>query len=150
MKAMKQIPETENALVLRTDFSDQDAWEDICRLIQKPVGILRFRANIEFLSNVEYADITRDQLLNLIPRDYNHSFIIVADRVAISGPEHPLLIVDLFDESAPEFRAIPSTIQGIENNLSIGNMDFEEFADAVDQDGVFRGFQEDKQNPWLS
>jgi hypothetical protein len=28
----------------------------------------------------------------------------------------------------------------IENNLSLANMDFEEFAEAVDPDGVFRGF----------
>jgi hypothetical protein len=31
-------------------------------------------------------------------------------------------------------------IQAIENNLSIDNMDFEEFAGAVGSDGVFRGF----------
>jgi hypothetical protein len=29
---------------------------------------------------------------------------------------------------------------GIENNLSTANMDFAEFADEVDDDGVFRGF----------
>jgi hypothetical protein len=29
---------------------------------------------------------------------------------------------------------------GIENNLSIANMFFSEFADSVDDDGVFRGF----------
>jgi hypothetical protein len=29
---------------------------------------------------------------------------------------------------------------GIENNLSIANMDFEEFAENVDDDGIFRGF----------
>ncbi|MFF4054379.1 DUF6924 domain-containing protein [Streptomyces sp. NPDC001668] len=28
----------------------------------------------------------------------------------------------------------------MENNLSGANMDFEEFADAVEEDGVFRGF----------
>jgi uncharacterized protein YbcV (DUF1398 family) len=137
---MKQIPDTENAPVLRTDFSDQAAWEEICREVQKPVGILRFRANVNFIDDVGFADITKDQLLELIPANFNHSFIVVADRTAISGPEHPLLIIDLFDESAREFRAIPSTIQGIENNLSTGNMDFEEFADSVDEDGVFRGF----------
>lgn len=137
---MKQIPDTENAPVLRTDFSDQTAWEEICKEIQKPVGILRFRANVNFIDEVGFADITKDQLLELIPANYNHSFIVVADRTAISGPEHPLLIIDLFDESVREFRAIPSTIQGIENNLSIGNMDFEEFADSVDEDGLFRGF----------
>ncbi len=139
---MKEIPETENALVLRTDFSDQAAWETICALIQKPVGIFRFRANVEFLDDVQYADITKDLLLELIPKNYNHSFMIVVDQTAISKPEHPLLVVNLYEKSGREFRAISSQIQGIENNLSIANMDFEEFADSVDADGVFRGFPE--------
>jgi Domain of unknown function (DUF6924) len=30
----------------------------------------------------------------------------------------------------------------VENNLSIANMDFEDFADATDDDGIFRGFRE--------
>lgn len=38
-----------------------------------------------------------------------------------------------------EFRVILSEIQRIENNLSIANVDFEEFAGSVDQDGGFRG-----------
>jgi hypothetical protein len=29
----------------------------------------------------------------------------------------------------------------VENNLSLFNMDFFEFADAVEADGVFRGFR---------
>lgn len=137
---MKQISETENALVLRTDFSNQAVWERICGIIQKPVGIFRFRANVEFVDDVEYAGLTKDQLLELIPKDYSHSFIIVVDRTAILLPDYPLLIVDLYKRSGREFRAVPSQIQGIENNLSIANMDFEEFAESVDESGVFRGF----------
>jgi len=38
------------------------------------------------------------------------------------------------------FRAIPSAIQSIENNLSIANMGFSEFARATDLDGIFRRF----------
>lgn len=147
---MKQIPETENAPVLRTDFSDQATWMEICAEIQKPVGIFRFRANVEFLDDAEYEGVSTKELLELLPDNYNHSFIIIADRTAISLPEHPLLIVDLYERSGHEFRAIPSTIQSIENNLSIGNMDFEEFAEAAEEDGVFRGFPNDEQNPWLS
>ena len=139
---MKPIPETENALVLRTDFSDQAAWEGICAAIQKSVGIFRFRANVEFLDEPQYINITKDQLLNLIPRNYNHNFIIVVDETAISQPDHPLLIIDLYERSGNEFRAIPSQIQAIENNLSIANMDFEEFAESVDDNGIFRGFPE--------
>jgi uncharacterized protein YbcV (DUF1398 family) len=137
---MKQIPKTENALVLRTDFSNQASWEAICSEIQKTVGIFHFRANVDFLDDQEYTDITKDQLLTLIPANYDHSFIILVDRTAISQPDHPLLIVDLYESSGNEFRAVPTQVQGIENNLSIANMDFDEFADAVDEDGIFRGF----------
>ncbi len=135
---MKRIPKTENALVLRTGFSDQAAWETIRTAIQEPVG--EFRAYVEFLDDPYYRDISLGQIFKLLPRDYNHSFLIVADRTTTSLDDHPLLIVDLAGEPGRTFRAIPSQIQGIENNLSIANMDFEEFADAVDANGVFRGF----------
>jgi Domain of unknown function (DUF6924) len=137
---MKQIPTTENALVLRTDFSDQAAWEKICAIIREPVSDLQFLANVEFVNDMEHAGITKNQLLELISNNYNHTFIIVVDQTTISDPEHPLLIIDLYERSGRDFRALPSQIQGIENNLSIANMDFEEFAEAVDEDGVFRGF----------
>ncbi len=145
---MKPIPETENPLVLRTDFSDQAAWERIGAAIREPIvfdwGIqpMEFRANVEFVDDAAYRDVSKDQLLQLVPQNYAHSFIILIDRTAISQPESPLLIVDLLDEPGREFRAIPSEIQGIENNLSLANMSFFEFADAVDPDGVFRGFPE--------
>lgn len=139
---MKQIPAKEYPLVLRTDFSDQVAWDEICRIIRRPVGIFRFRANVSFLDDVDFKEITKDQLLDLISRNYNHSFIFLVDQLTISEPEHPLLVVDLYERSGREFRALPSQIQGIENNLSIANMDFEEFAESADADGIFRGFHE--------
>src|SRR6266540_155653 len=116
---MKHIPETEYAVVLRTDFSDQATWKTICATILEPVGDFHFLANVEFLDDMQYADITKGQLLELIPKNYDHSFIIVVDQTAISNPEHSLLVVDLYEKSGREFRAIPSQIQGIENNLSI-------------------------------
>jgi len=137
---MKQIPKTKDALVLRTDFSDQAAWETICAIIRQPVG--DFYAYVEFLDDVEYRDVTEEQLLGLVPKDYNHSFLVVVDRTAISQRDFPLLIVGLYDGSGREFRALPSQIQSIENNLSIANMDFEEFAGSVDESDVFRGFPE--------
>ncbi|HET9589969.1 MAG TPA: hypothetical protein VFO91_14385 [Anaerolineales bacterium] len=137
---MKPIPQTENPLIIRTDFSDRAVWEEICAIVRMPVGIFGFRANVEFLDDVAYADLTKSQLLELLPSDYDHTLLIVADKNAISLPDHPLLVIDLHEGSGNEFRALPSRIQGIENNLSIANMDFEEFAGSVDEDGVFRGF----------
>ena len=140
---MKPVPETENALVLRTDFSNQPVWEKIRAQIQKPVGIFRFRANVELLDDIAYADLTKEQVLERIPKNYNHTFMFIVDRTAVSHPHHPLLVVDLYEDSRHEFRAVPSRVQSIENNLSIANMDFEEFAEAVDEDGIFRGFPRD-------
>ena len=134
------LPQTEKPLVLRTDFSNQTAWEAIRIEVQKPVGIFLFRANIEILDEVEHSGITKEQMLNLLPSNYNHNFIVIVDQITMTHPEHPLLIVDLYENPGQEFRAIPSAVQSIENNLSIANMDFEEFAENVDEDGIFRGF----------
>jgi hypothetical protein len=135
---VKPLPITDQAVVLRTDGSSRAAWDSICAIIRQPVG--DFRAHVEFLDDPEYRDLTRDQLFALVPPNYGHTLLIVVDRDAVSRPEYPLLVLDLREGSNLEFRSIPSQIQGIENNLSIANMDFQEFADSVDRDGVFRGF----------
>ncbi len=53
---MKHIPDTHNALVLRTDFSDTAAWEAICAAIRKPVGA--FKAYVDFVSDPAYDGIS--------------------------------------------------------------------------------------------
>jgi len=135
---VKNIPETENSLVLRTDFSDDSAWDSVRTAIQEPVG--EFRAYVDFISDPAYANLTIDDLLTLIPRGSNHTFIFVVDQRAISDPEHPVLVIALFEERGRSFRVIPSEMWGVEKNLSLANMDFVEFAESVDPDGVFRGF----------
>jgi hypothetical protein len=147
---MKNLPNTKNALILRTDFSDNSAWDSIRTAIEEPVGEFRFRAHVDFLSDPEYTDITLDDLLVLIPPSRDdlplilpvpgYTFIFIVDQRAISEPEHPILVIDLSEERGRSFRAIPSAIQTIENNLSNANMDFDEFADFTDPDGIFRAF----------
>jgi hypothetical protein len=50
------------------------------------------------------------------------------------------LVVDLDETPGRTFRVVPSEAWGVENSLSLANMGFEEFAEAVDEHGVFRGF----------
>ena len=135
---MKNIPATTNAPVLRTDFSDDDAWISICAAIRKPVG--EFQAYVDFVSDPAFSGIDTEQVLLLIPKNSKHQFIFVVDRIALSHPDHPILVVDLLTELGRTFRVIPSEMWGVENNLSLANMDFAEFADSVDPDGIFRGF----------
>ncbi len=63
--------------------------------------------------------------------------------MALSHAERPVLVLDLESEPGQTFRAIPSQMSAVENNLSIANMDFEEFGDATDPDGIFRVFDDD-------
>ena len=130
------------ALVIRTDFSDQRRWDALRGAIAAPVGDFGFLAHVEFVDDRRYVGVGTRQLLESFPKGGAHTFVIVADPTTMSQPEHPLLIVDLHTDRGREFRAIPSAIQAIENNLSLANMDFAEFADSVDADGVFRGFPE--------
>jgi len=70
----------------------------------------------------------------------NYTFVFIVDHIALTHPDHPIQVVDLYTEPGRVFRVIPSEMWAVQNNLSIANMDFEDFADAVDQDGIFRGF----------
>jgi hypothetical protein len=137
-----QIPTTANPLVIRTDFESPQVWKSICKGIRAPVPGPgdTFYAYVEFLDDAGFRGLTSDALLARVPGGYKHPFLCVVDSETIAHPEFPILVIDLIADRGRSFRAIPCTIQSIENNLSIGNMRFFEFAGAVDQDGIFRGF----------
>jgi hypothetical protein len=137
---MQLLPKSEEALVIRTDFSDVEVWKRLWGEILAPVGRFKFRAYVNFVDDLAYENLSTDKLLALVPEGFDHNFIMVADQTTFTHPEHPLLVVDLYDQPGRSFRAPPDQVQGIENNLSISNMDFYEFADNVDADGIFRGF----------
>jgi hypothetical protein len=136
------LPESTNALVIRTDFSDPAGWDAVRSAIGEPVHdpAGTFQAYVEFVSDPEYQGLTSAQALSILPSGLHSSFIFLVDRVSLSDPEHPILVVDLYDQPGRTFRVIPAEMWAVENNLSIANMDFDEFAGAVDQDGIFRGF----------
>jgi hypothetical protein len=136
---MKEFPATENPLAIRTDFLDEQAWQTICAAIEEPNSEYGFKATVNFISDPEYAGLTPEQLLSLVSKDETFAFII--DHVALTAKDNPILVVDLHHERGRTFRVIPSEMWGVENNLSIANMGFEEFADNVDSEGIFRGFK---------
>lgn len=73
--------------------------------------------------------------------DNGAAVLFVADGMALTSPDHPILVVDLVANRSP-FRSIPSELWAVDNNLNIANMDWEEFADRLDGNGVFRGFEQ--------
>ncbi|MFI6825382.1 DUF6924 domain-containing protein [Micromonospora sp. NPDC050187] len=129
---------------MRGDFRDDGVWERLKHEIVSPTNE-GFGAAVEFVEDRALIGLNEAAVAAAYPRAYpgryRHPVVFVVDAVTVSVPEHPLLVVNLNEgvETGP-FRALPRQIPGIENNLSIANMDFVEFARATDPDGVFRGF----------
>lgn len=142
--------------VVRTDFSNETTWRDLKQAIsaphREPGTDLEFLAYVQFVEQQRYGGLKVEALVRELPADYPCEFLFVADAETFRSAERPLLVVGF--RSAEEssdggrgerreiqtFRAIPATIQSIENNLSIANMDYADFANSVQTDGVFRGF----------
>lgn len=160
------MAEAQDPWVIRTDFSDDIRWQRICELISAPQSDSgerseKFYANVDFISREAYLDKSPHEIVMLLPDDYPGYLCFIVDHVCIQSKEFLVLVVGFgppeeaidADESIMQrtpkdvpatdlrtFRTVPSCIQAIENNLSISNMDFEDFADAVDSNGVHRGF----------
>ena len=69
----------------------------------------------------------------------DHAVVFVADAQAMTVADPSILCLDLL-ALGETVRTIPGELWSIENNISIANMDFAEFTEAADRDGVFRGF----------
>lgn len=163
MKNPMANSECRNLWVVRTSFSTShdQAWGLLKTLIEAPqhdsLSGMDFVANVQFVEDTVYADLSSLELVRALPDGYQGFVVFVADAQTMNSKEYPLLVVGFSPQGdTPEdferkpnqtpgedirsFRAIPSTIQSIENNLSIANMDFEDFRTAVGKDGIFRGF----------
>ncbi|NEQ97414.1 MAG: hypothetical protein F6K30_11930 [Cyanothece sp. SIO2G6] len=133
---MSGLPKTKKSIVLRTDFTNDGVWENVCSDISTPAG--NHRVSVEFVNDTQFDCLTIDQLLELIPPSSKKTFIFLVDEKTISDPDHPVLTVDLFQDKGRTFRVTPSQTAAVENNLAIANMDWEDFALNTDKDGIFR------------
>jgi hypothetical protein len=126
--------------VIRTDFTDEAAWKKIQRDVAATY-FMGFSANVRFIDDRQYSDLTGQELLQRISGLNEYSCVFIADATAMSTAEHHLLVLDPSNPTGKTFRVILSEAWGVENNLSITNMDYSEFYDSADPDGVFRGFK---------
>lgn len=132
-----QFPSGDKPFVIRTDFSSDTAWESFCEALGQPVG--DFQADFQFVSDEAFDGATLEQLVTIASM-VEAGFIVIADSASMKGAELTALAVDLLDNPGRTFRFVPSIAWSVENNLSLGNMDFSEFADNATANGVFRGF----------
>jgi len=128
-----------NPPFIRTDFSDEKAWREL-------LAAVRVESEDGFLANISVVDyplfdgIAADDLAQSVEkREPHHAVMFIADQLTLTHADRPILCIP---PSQPQkaFRVIPSQLWGVENNLTLANMDWEDFSGCVDADGIFRGF----------
>ncbi len=135
---MTSIPVTEDVLVLRTDFSNDEKWEKLCVEISAPDPEYGFQPYVEFLNDKQFENLSPAAIIDSLPADYTHVIIFVVDGFTMASDESPVLCIDLYEEKGAEMRVLPKVMWAVENNLSISNSEFSSFLESTDEHGIFR------------
>ena len=131
------MDDLDSSPLVRTDFSDDAAWDS---LVQAASGVSPdgFQAILRVVNDPAHDGAQPEQLAG---EDWHDAAVFfVGDSEAQSNAEQPILCVAP-DNLANTFRCVPSELWGVENNLRLANMDFRDFVENADEDGVFRGFR---------
>lgn len=139
MGVMTSLPSTDDSLLVRTDFGDESAWLRTreAALAENEDG---FRAYVAVVDEPSLDTASWEDLRAAAREIEQHAAVLfIADQEAM-GREHPIQVVDLSAEQRPPFRCAATVLWSVDNNLNLANMDWEEFASAVGEDGVHRGF----------
>lgn len=139
--------------LVRTDFSSDSAWAKVVQQINRP-DEYGYVPHIVLVDDPEFAGVTGAALGETLAESEIAGYALLADArtmaEAAGGGEVTVDYVDL-SVADPEdaelfnsfmgrtFRCAVAAIASVETNLSIANVDFYEFADNTDPDGVFRG-----------
>ena len=75
-----KLPAYDYSLLIRTDFSSDSAWEQICCEVQEPQTENQFSASVECISDEVCAGQEPAAVKSLLPKDSNRPFIFMTTR----------------------------------------------------------------------
>ena len=138
---MLQLPlvRPSSSPLVRTDFSDDQAWAAVATALSTP-SAEGFLAGLDVVDDPAFAGAAPADLLAAVPAGVWVSVLFVVDTQTLTDPEQPVLAVRGGREPGDSFRVVPGEVWSVENNLSLANMDWADFAGALGADGVYRGF----------
>lgn len=124
------LRETEYSPFLRTDFTDEEAWQALLDEVGDDW--------VTVMEDPGHQGLSVEELLALVPDGSRYPVLVVADDVTFSSAERPLLLIDVNEEPGRTFRAVPDAFQSAIGNLSIANLGFDDYLRSLDDSGVYR------------
>ena len=136
-------------LLVRAHFGDDAAWERLKTAVSRPDPASGYVATVHFVDDRVFEGVTPDGLRAQMPEDPEGPFVsFIADEPALASEERPVLAVwvvppdeELDDSDYLPFRVVASELGGVEANLNLANLDWDDYTRSVSGDGVFRGFE---------
>jgi hypothetical protein len=138
---MPSLPESEIYLLVRIYFGDDAAWDALREEIEggSEEG---FFANVEYVDDRQFEGSSVKALEAVHPhRADGWDVMYVADERAIKEPAHPLLLVRVGSSEDLPFRCRADLLYEVDANLSLANLDWDDFRDQVDESGVYGGVE---------
>lgn len=128
-----------NAVLVRTWFGDDEAWESLLRAVRTPSDE-GFLAVVVPVDDAAFEGLSAEELAAKQTAGPIVSFL--ADETTHTDAERPILAVWVLPrpDAHPPFRVVPGELWSVENNINLGNMGWADFTRSVGADGVFRGF----------
>lgn len=144
-----------DAVVIRTDYSDDGAWERVAVGLRQPwaEGV---ESSWHAVEGAGWAGADADEVLAALPDHLPdlHDVVFLADADTMCGEQNSLLAVstdpDMRDEEheipglgfTSRFRILPTAVAEMVGNLAIANMDYEDFSSSAhgDPQRIHRGF----------
>ncbi|MFE0771614.1 DUF6924 domain-containing protein [Streptomyces sp. NPDC058861] len=138
--------DTFDALVIRTDFSDDASWNAVVGELRRPWGPDgEFPASVQVIDALAWSGATADEVLAAVDEDEDLSVVFVADCHTMESPPRgvlalstvwedegdldPVYYQELIESPEPrEFRAAPAAVHSVHVNVTLGNVGFAEFA----------------------
>ncbi|MFD0433322.1 DUF6924 domain-containing protein [Streptomyces chartreusis] len=140
-----------DAVVIRTDYSDDGAWERVAAGLRQPwaEGV---ESSWHAVEGAGWAGADADEVLAALPD--LHDVVFLADADTMCDEQNSLLAVstdpDMRDEEheipglgfTSRFRILPTAVAEMVGNLAIANMDYEDFSSSAhgDPQRIHRGF----------
>lgn len=139
MRTLRGLEVDLDSVLLRTDYSDEQAWQRTLTAATDPYGEEEFQAVFLTVEDPDWAGATEAEIREVIAaEDSRLREIFVVDAHALAAP-HEILVIGL-REGQGSFRCPAAKVSEPQNNLSLANLDFEDFERVVDESGVYRGF----------
>lgn len=130
-------PDFDCCLLVRTDYSDDRAWQLVNDAIQTP-SEEGFTAGVTIIENPDWEGIDTARLIAALPETYRHPLLIVSDASTQSGSGFPLLVTEVKHQPRRSMRVAAGSLWAVENNISIANLNWEDYANNISPDGIYR------------